>query len=222
MKEILIDQTIKEACPQAVLGCIQCRIRVREGSLQLQKEMEQTCSEILERYKSNSDIAKRDAIFHTRSAYKALGKEPGRYRGSSEAMHRRIVNGKGLYRINNIVDAMNLLSIYTGNSLGVYDAKKIQNKVCWRRARQGECYRGIGKDAINIEYLPVLSDEKGAFGNPTGDSERAMITSETKEIFLCIYSFEGDKGLKEKLLEAQSLIEKYCEGEEFEQEIIYG
>lgn len=222
MKEVLIDKTVKEAYPQAVLGCIQCRIKVKEDSLKLQKELERACEEILSHYKSNSEVSKREAIFHTRNAYKALGKEPGRYRGSSEAMHRRILNGKGLYRINNIVDAMNLLSIRTGNSLGVYDAEKIQNTVYWRKAQPGECYRGIGKDAINIEYLPVLSDEEGAFGNPTGDSVRAMITRETREIFFCLYSFEGEKGLNNKLLEAQRLMEEYCEAEDIERKIIYG
>ncbi|MCF8231187.1 MAG: hypothetical protein K9J27_03280 [Bacteroidales bacterium] len=60
------------------------------------------------------DIASLQPVKDTRQAYKALGKKPARYRVSSEALHRRIIQGKGLYFINNVVDITNLVSIRSG------------------------------------------------------------------------------------------------------------
>ena len=48
----------------------------------------------------------------------------------------------------------------------------------------------MGKGTLNIENLPVLSDAIGAFGSATSDTERTMITSETKKMLLIIYYFK--------------------------------
>ena len=65
----------------------------------------------------------------SREAYKILGKEPSRYRVSSEALIRRILQGKGLYKINNVVDTNNLISIETGYSVGSYDLENLQGSI---------------------------------------------------------------------------------------------
>ena len=53
-------------------------------------------------------------IKESRAAYKAFGKDPSRYRVSSEALIRRIGQGKGLYEVNTVVDVNNLISIESG------------------------------------------------------------------------------------------------------------
>src|SRR5216684_289846 len=57
----------------------------------------------------------------TRAAYKALGKDPARYRGSAEALLRRVVGGKGLPEINAVVDVINLVSVESRLPVGLYD-----------------------------------------------------------------------------------------------------
>ena len=52
-------------------------------------------------------------------------------------------------------------------------------------------YHGIGKEAVNIEFLPVLSDRQGCFGNPNSDSTRAMITPQTTQLLMCVFGFGG-------------------------------
>ena len=52
----------------------------------------------------------------SRKAYKAFGKDPGRFRVSSEALYRRVRQGKDLYRINTVVDANNHVA---GNRLSL-------------------------------------------------------------------------------------------------------
>lgn len=219
MKNIRIDSRLKELYPKAVLACVQCRVQVKESPKELLNELKKTEDRIQETCPTNSEIAKREPIAHTREAYKAFGKEPGRYRGSSEAMHRRIRQGKGLYYINNVVDCNNLVSLKTGYSMGVYDTAQIGEEIVWKVAEPGSCYRGIGKEEINVEFLPVLEDEQGPFGNPTSDSTRAMIREETKEVLMCIYGL-GALSLETELEEMKRVLRIYCGSESFEEALI--
>ena len=129
------------------------------------------------------------AIAATRAAYKALGKDPGRYRPAAEALARRVAQGKGLGPINTIVDINNVLSLETGLSIGSYDRASIGDEVVLRAAGAGESYAGIGRGPLNLEGLPVLADESGPFGSPTSDSERSMVTGDCCWVLLVIFDF---------------------------------
>jgi DNA/RNA-binding domain of Phe-tRNA-synthetase-like protein len=162
------------------------------------------------------DIARIPAVYHTREAYKALGKKPARYRVSSEALHRRIVQEKGLYFINNLVDINNLISIRSGFGICLYDREKIEGDMNFRIARKGETYRGIGKYDLNLENLPVFADDLGPFGSPTSDSERTMITNQTQRISFHIIAFQLDIDLQPWLQQAQELMLRFADGGDFE------
>lgn len=123
------------------------------------------------------EIAQRPAIAATRAAYKALGKEPNRYRPSAEALHRRMLQGKGLYRINALVDIINLLSLRYGYSIGGFDADKISGPTLTLGVgREGEPFEAIGRGPLNIACLPIFRDEIGGVGTPTSDNERTKMT----------------------------------------------
>lgn len=104
--------------------------------------------------------------------------------------------------------------------MGTYDASTIGEQITWERAEEGAAYEGIGKELLNIEYLPALRDRAGYFGNPTSDSTRAMITEGTREILMIVYSFSGKEGLHKLLEEGKELLKKFCLGENFEINII--
>ena len=211
---------MKALWPEAVLGCIQCKVKVKESPAELLEEIERFGKELQSKITKVPDIPKRKKIADTRSAYKAFGKEPSRYRNSAEAMCRRIVQGKGLYKINNVVECNNLFSIRTGYSLGAYDVKKIDGSVLWTVAQEGAHYQGIGKDQINVEFLPVFVDTQGPFGNPTSDSTRTRITEKTEEILMVIFGFSGTEGMKMDILDLVKLLETYCEAHDIETKII--
>lgn len=218
MISVTIDESIKERCPEAVLGLLQCKVRVHpddEAYLALLNGKIAELSEV-----ELSQANKRDYIQSTRKAYKALGKEPNRYRNSCEAMCRRIAKERGLYYINNVVDINNYLSILSGYSMGTYDLAHVSGNITWKRAPEGTAYQGIGKDVLNIEFLPALFDEMGPFGNPTSDNTRAMITDDTKEILLVYYTFNGGQELESLLELAKELLEKHAEGKDFEIQIL--
>ena len=211
MKDIMIDSEMKKLWENSALGCIRCKVKVEESSKELLQEIDDFSKELQNTIQKVPDIPKREEIAAARRAYRAFGKDPSRYRCSAEAMCRRIVQGKGLYHINNVVDCGNLFSIRTGYSLGIYDAEKIGEKIIWRVAPEGTCYKGIGKDEINVEFLPVLEDENGPFGNPTSDSVCTRVTEETTEILAVVFRFsEIVGGFGTDMMELLEMFQKYC------------
>ena len=218
MVAVKIDETLKERCPDAALGLLQAKVAVAPDPEEFLALLNGKIAELSEVELSQAN--KRDKIQATRKAYKALGKEPNRYRSSAEAMCRRIAKERGLYYINNVVDINNYLSIKSGYSMGTYDLAKTKGDILWMRAPEGTAYRGIGKDVLNIEFLPVLFDEEGPFGNPTSDNDRTMITDATEDLLLVYYAFDGAEDLPALLSEAKDLLEKYAGGGEFETEIL--
>jgi DNA/RNA-binding domain of Phe-tRNA-synthetase-like protein len=155
-----------------------------------------------------------------RSAYKGLGKDPSRYRGSAEALLRRVLSGKGLYQINTVVDINNLVSLESFLPMGSYDTTNLDAPIELRIGRAGEAYRGIGKDEMNIENLPVFADVHGAFGSPTSDSERAMIRLETEQLLMVIFSFAGADGLGQWPSRVGELLRRYASAERVEESVV--
>jgi len=217
--DITIDQFLKEKIPTLKLGCITADVTYSEDNKQLTEELEKIAV-VIQKENQIEDIAKLDNIHHTREAYKVLGKKPSRYRPSAEALHRRIIRELGLYKVNNIVDITNLISLETGYSIGTYDLNKIGTKIIATIGVEGDTYKGIRKEDLNIHNLPVIADDKGKFGNPCSDSERAMIDKNTRGILMILWHFSGDYNLESATELASSYIEKYCIGKNLKTEII--
>jgi len=205
--QIQIDRILKEAAADLMLGVITADVVVVKDNPSLWSELEPYVRDISFRYRLDQ-LTKLPEIERLRTAYAALGKEPSRYRGSQEALLRRIVQGKGLYRINSIVDINNFVSLKSLHSCGVYDTANITWPAVFRVGVQGESYKGIGKEIINIEGLPVFADSSGPFGSPTSDSERAMISLATRSMMMIIIDFTGGAHLIHDLEFAVSLLER--------------
>ena len=206
--EIKIDNKLKDNC-NVNIGCIFYNTCVLKKSNELWNYIDKEVIYNIKKTFELDNLTEQINIKTSRQAYKNLGKEPSRYRVSSESLIRRILQGKGLYKINNVVDTNNLISIETGYSVGSYDLEKLQGNIYFRIGKEGEQYQGIGKEIVNIEKLPVFADDVGAFGSPTSDSTRAMITEISKEILTVLISFNGKNGLEESVELAKKYLEKY-------------
>ena len=146
----------------------------------------------------------------SRAAYKAFGRNPGRYRVSSKALLRRVCRGDALYHINSVVDVNNLLPVQSGLSVGSYDLEKLHGPITFRKAIQGEGYTGIGKDFLDLENMLVLADDAGIFGSSMSDSTRAMVTETTRRVLVVIYCFESDLNLAALLDAGQQAFAQYA------------
>ena len=193
--QITIDAKLKSKCPRTALACVTARVQPGASPVLLLGEMNQRELEIQE-LPFPRGVLESPEVETVRKAYKALGKDPSRYRGSAEALLRRIVAGKGFPEINAVVDVINLVSVESRLPVGLYDLGHVTGEIVFRAGRAGETYKGIGKYDLNLEGLPVFADNAGPHGSATSDSERTMVTAETKEILAVIISFAGAEGLE--------------------------
>lgn len=207
--EIIIDEEIQQVCPDLILNCFSVPVSVMPTNEALLALIDQKCVEIEQNIPLDS-ISKLAPIHAAREAYKALGKKPGRYRPSAEALLRRVVTAKGIYRINNVVDLINYISISTKYSIGGYDADLIEGQIRLGKGKTGEPYEAIARGQLNIAKLPVLRDEKGAFGCPTSDSTRTMVSKRTKNLLMVFFNFGGEKELNGTFENFLALFHNFC------------
>ncbi len=198
---ITLSPRFKSLCPQFRGIAITADIANCPTSEALWKEIEEQTAYFRSRY-TTDDIKLLSGIEATRTAYKAAGKDPSRYRPSNEQLARRIVQGKDLYSINAIVDLGNLISLVCHYSVGAIDASKVVGEnICLDFGRAGEPYEGIGRGTLNIENLPVYRDEAGAFATPTSDSTRTMTQPDTQQLLLLINAYDGNEEEMESITE---------------------
>ena len=157
----------------------------------------------------------------TRQAYKRLGKDPNRYRPSSEALRRRILRELPLYKVDTLVDLINLVSIRSGYSIGGFDVDKIAGgSLVLGVGREGEIYHGIGRGELNIAGLPVYRDAVGGIGTPTSDEERTKIGLDTTHLLMIINGYSGLEGLEAAGKYAVGLLSKYVSAINMEAELV--
>ncbi len=219
MIEISISEDFAAAGVPVTLACIQARVAVEKGSTRLGQALRLE-AELRVESLDHAPVSEVPAIAAARRAFKALGKDPSRYRVSSEALMRRLAQGKALYRINTVVDINNLVSLHTGLSAGTYRVAALDPPLVLRKGGAGEAYEAIGRGPFNLESLPVLADAQGPFGSPTSDSERSMITLDAEEVLMVLYAFGNGSGLPRALDFAVDCLTAYCAASEVDTAIV--
>jgi DNA/RNA-binding domain of Phe-tRNA-synthetase-like protein len=121
------------------------------------------------------------AAGRARELYRRFGLDPTRVRPSSEALLRRLKKGEPLPRINSLVDVANAMSVQLQVPVGLYDLDKVKGgELVIRLGADGEGYTGIGKEKVNVAGRICVADAEGPCGNPSADSARTMITTDTE------------------------------------------
>jgi DNA/RNA-binding domain of Phe-tRNA-synthetase-like protein len=216
---VAIDDELKKKCPRVALGCVTAEVRAGETPAALSEELKSREEQIL-RLPEPRAVLESPAVLATRAAYRALGKDPARYRGSAEALLRRAIANKGLPRINAVVDVINLVSVESRLPVGLYDLAAVSGDIVFRAGRAGETYKGIGKYDLNLEGLPLFADAIGPHGSATSDSERTMVTASTKNIIALIVSFGGATDLPRWTQRMCELLTLYAAAQNCESSVI--
>ena len=217
---VSIDNSIKDVFRDIRLGLIRFKADVKVSDDRFWKYMDEEVLPQVRRSIEGKEWGDIPGVRGSRLAYKAFGRNPGRYRVSSEALLRRVRREDELYHINSVVDVNNLISVTSGLSAGSYDLANIQGDIVLRKAEQGEGYTGIGKEFIDMENMLVLADDNGIFGSSMSDSTRAMVTGSSKDILVVIYCFESSIDLEELLTSAQKSFEDYASASDIETWIV--
>ena len=212
--KVIVSQEIERACPAFVGACVEAQVVNTPYNEALWQEIEA----MGERYRqelTTESLKDMTSIAATRRVYKACGKDPSRYRPASEALIRRILQGKELYQRDTLVDLVNLASIAFGYSIGGFDADRfVGDTLTLGIGREGEPYEGIGRGIINIHGLPVYRDAEGGVGTPTSDHERTKMTIDTRHLVVLINGYDGDEQRVRKNAEyIQELLRKYCQSD---------
>ena len=216
---VTIDAKLKTKCPRTALACVTAGVEAGASPATLLQEMETRENEI-EKLPFPRGVLESAQVETARKAYKALGKDPARYRGSAEALLRRVVAGKGLPQINAVVDVINLVSVESRLPIGLYDLGHIVGDIVFRAGRAGETYKGIGKYDLNLEGLPLFADTVGPHGSATSDSERTMVTAATNQVLAVIISFGGAEGLDRWAQRMSALLTEHAAGQDVKVRVI--
>lgn len=216
MIHIQCSEEIKRACPEFKGMALEATVANTPYSESLWKEIGRFTLEYREKYTVDS-IKEMPSIQATRTAYKRCGKDPSRYRPSGEALCRRLLRGLELYKVDTVVDLINLVSIASGYSIGGFDADKFEgDTLTLGIGCAGEPYEGIGRGELNIEGMPVYRDAVGGVGTPTSDNERTKLSLETTHLLAIVNGYDGDAvHLQETIDYMKALLEKYADGREF-------
>ena len=146
--KIIVSKEIEQVCPTFVGACVEAKVVNTPFCEALWKEIDALC----EHYRATlttETLKEMSSIAATRSVYKACGKDPSRYRPASEALIRRVLQGKSLYQIDTLVDLINLASIAYGYSIGGFDADKFKgDTLTLGIGKEGEPYEGIGRGIL--------------------------------------------------------------------------
>lgn len=209
--KIIVSPEIESVCPSFVGACIEASVINTQYCQELWDEIE----ELSRRYKqelTTESLKDMSGIAATRKVYRSCDKDPSRYRPASEALIRRLLQGKELYQRDTLVDLVNLASIAYGYSIGGFDADKFQgDTLTLGVGKAGEPYEGIGRGTINIEGLPVYRDQIGGVGTPTSDNERTKMEMNTTHLVVLINGYDGNEAnVRANAEYIQTLLKKYC------------
>ena len=212
--KIIVSEEIESVCPTFVGACVEANVVNTPYCQELWDEI----NVLGEKYRqtlNTESLKEMSGIAATRKVYRACGKDPSRYRPASEALIRRMLQGKELYQRDTLVDLVNLASIAYGYSIGGFDADKFEgDTLTLGVGKAGEPYEGIGRGMINIEGLPVYRDKTGGVGTPTSDNERTKMSIDTTHLVVLINGYDGDeKHVRENAEYIIQLLKKYCQSD---------
>lgn len=211
---IIVSEEIESVCPTFVGACVEANVVNTPYCQELWDEIHA----LGEKYKetlTTESLKEMSGIAATRKVYRACGKDPSRYRPASEALIRRMLQGKELYQRDTLVDLVNLASIAYGYSIGGFDTDKFEgDTLTLGVGKAGEPYEGIGRGMINIEGLPVYRDKIGGVGTPTSDNERTKMSIDTTHLVVLINGYDGDEQhVRENAEYIIQLLKKYCQSD---------
>ena len=189
MMNVTVSPEIASVCPDFVGACLDAQVQNSPYSEALWEEIHQLENHFRDTLTTES-LKEISSIAATRRVYKACGKDPSRYRPASEALIRRMLQGKELYQIDTLVDLINLASIRYGYSIGGFDASKFVGDTLTL---------GIGRD------------QQGGVGTPTSDNERTKIELKTTHLVVLINGYDGNRQrVSDNARFIQTLLQKYC------------
>jgi len=189
-------------------------VKVESSGANLQKFKEEVLGEVKQKYSLES--LKDVAIFRAyRDFFWKIGIDPTKIRPAAEALIRRILAGKPIPTINNVVDSYNLASIKTEIALAAFNRDELSSSLFMRTAEKGERFLGIGMSEpmeLNGGEIVISDKEKLVAVYPYRDADKSKVSGTTKNLLILVC---GVPGIDEQLLAeagriALDLVPRFC------------
>lgn len=188
--KVHIDSTVGERLPQFSLGAIHYTGASLSDSPNMLRGRINLFIESLRLENASLQASNIDGVREWRAAFKKLGIDSSRYRPSSEALLRRLLQGNPFFWINSAVDVNNFLSVHYALPFGIYDAAKLKEPITCRLGNENDCYLGLNGRDVQMNGKLLLADENGAFGSPIVDSVRTSVTESANQLLQIIFFHE--------------------------------
>lgn len=175
-------------------------------------------NEVASKVRNEYDLEKLkdvETIRKYRDFFWRLGIDPTKIRPASEALIRRILQGKDLPKINTAVDAYNLVSIETHIAIGAFDDASLKGGLLMRTAEEGENFLGIGMKETKIlkgQEIVISDEEKLIAIYPYRDADNTKVTDKTESIYILSCGVPGIEmeQLRRSSLLTKEYFEKFC------------
>jgi lysyl-tRNA synthetase class 2 len=212
-----IDPAILKNYPSVKTG-----IAIIEG-VEVKKSdsnLENLKKEVEQKYKGFTleDINKISSIEAYRKFFRSFGVDPASRHPSPDALLRRIVQGKGLYNINTLVDAYNVACLETNLGMSAMNLDKLELPVTLRFANEGEQILLLGGEESKTtkagEVVYTDSKEIITLDLNYRDCDKTKITLNTENVLLYVDGCPGisDSEIEKALDREIELIQKFCGG----------
>jgi DNA/RNA-binding domain of Phe-tRNA-synthetase-like protein len=185
--EINVSDSLCDIVPGFSVGIIEYKNIQVGASPQMLKGRLQLFQESIYFDLQDKNVTDLEGIKEWRAIFKALGKDPNRYRHSAEALYRRIAKQNYLQSVHSAIDINNFFSLEYQIPIGIYDRDKLSGSVKLRIADGTDEYTGLNGRDNNLANLIVSSDDLGPFGSPFVDSERTAVSPDTKNAIQIVY-----------------------------------
>lgn len=142
---------------------------------------------------SGKKVKEEPDILPYRAAFQALGVNPNKYMCSIEALFTRIAKGKGMPRINPLVDLNNAVSLKYTLPMGTHDLGASPLDMEVRFAREGDVFLPFGGGSTETpdsgELVYAVGSEVRTRRWTWRQSEQGKIGPETSYVFFPIDGF---------------------------------
>lgn len=158
------------------------------------------------------------ALKDWRVAYRDFGIKQTKYRSSVERLVRQVRQGRGLPRINGLVDAYNRISIEYLTPIGADDLAHVKGDICFRfAAAEGESFIPLGKEADGEdppkEGEVVYADAEKVLCRRWNwyQDARSPVTTETERVILTVQGL-GNADVQSAIMALADLLIAECDG----------
>jgi DNA/RNA-binding domain of Phe-tRNA-synthetase-like protein len=213
-----IESKLKSRFPglQVAVGYVD-GVRVESGGAELQIFKEEVIGEVKRKY--NLESLKDVAIFRAyRDFFWKIGIDPTKIRPAAEALVRRILAGKPIPIISNVVDSYNLASIRSEIALAAFNRDELKGRLLMRTSEKGESFLGIGMSEpmeLNGAEVVISDEEKLVAVYPHRDAERSKVSDTTTNLLILVCGVPGidERFLLEARKAALDLVPRFCGGD---------